>query len=142
MLRERMERHSAALLAEELLAPPLECDVEVGLDELTPEFYGWLERCGPYGVGHREPVLMTRGAELTAEVRVIKERHVCLDVTNGEARFSALGWSRGGTEWSSQCREMGLAAGGRVDLAYRLKAKTNPYYPGLELELVDLRPAR
>jgi single-stranded-DNA-specific exonuclease len=37
---------------------------------------------------------------------------------------------------------MGLAAGGRVDLAYRLKAKTNPYYPGLELELVDLRPAR
>jgi single-stranded-DNA-specific exonuclease len=142
MLRERMERHSAALLAEELLAPPLECDVEVGLDELTPEFYGWLERCGPYGVGHREPVLMTRGAELTAEVRVIKERHVCLDVTNGEARFSALGWSRGGTEWSSQCREMGLAAGGRVDLAYRLKAKTNPYYPGLELELVDLRTAR
>jgi single-stranded-DNA-specific exonuclease len=142
VLRERMERHSAALLAGELLAPPLECDVELGLDELTPELYRWLERCGPFGVGNREPVLMTRGAELAAGVRIIKERHVCLDVTDGEARFSALGWSRGGTEWSSQCREMGLAAGSRVDLAYRLKTKTNPNYPGLELELVDLRPAR
>jgi len=142
MLRDRMERHSSALLAEELLATPLECDIEVGLDELTPEFYGWLERCGPFGVGNREPALMTRGAELAAEVRIIKERHVCLQVTNGEARFSALGWSRGCTEWTSECREMGLAAGGRVDLAYRLKAKTNPYYPGLELELIDLRSAR
>jgi single-stranded-DNA-specific exonuclease RecJ len=142
MLRERMEQHSAALLAEELLAPPLACDVEVGLDELTPDLYGWLERCGPFGVGNREPVLMTRGAELGAEVRIIKERHVCLLLTNGEARFSAVGWSRAGMEWTSQCREMGLAAGGRVDLAYRLKAKTNPYYPGLELELIDLRPAR
>jgi single-stranded-DNA-specific exonuclease len=142
MLRDRMERHSSALLAEELLATPLGCDVEVGLDELTPEFYGWLEGCGPFGVGNREPVLMTRGAQLAAEVRTIKERHVCLQVTNGEARFSALGWSRGGNEWTSQCREMRLAAGGRVDLAYRLKAKTNPYYPGLELELIDLRSAR
>jgi single-stranded-DNA-specific exonuclease len=34
---------------------------------------------------------------------------------------------------------MQLAAGSRVDMAYRLKAKTNPYYPGLELELVDLQ---
>jgi len=141
MLRERMERHSTALLAEELLMPPLACDVEVELDELTAEFYGWLERCGPFGVGNREPVLMTRGAELASEVRIIKERHVCLEVTNGEARFSVLGWSRGGIEWTSQCRDMGIAAGGRVDLAYRLKAKTNPYYPGLELELIDLRPA-
>jgi len=139
-LRERMECHSAALLSGDLLATPLECDVEVGLEELTPEFYGWLERCGPFGVGNREPVLLTRRARLAAEVRVIKERHVCLDVVAGDARFSALGWSRGNLEWTARCQEMELAAGACVDLAYRLRAKSNPYYPGLELELVDLQP--
>jgi len=141
-LRERLERHSAALLGEELLAPPLECDVEVGLGELTPEFYGWLERCGPFGVANREPVFVTRGVTLAAGMRVIKDRHICVDVAVSGTRFSALGWSRGGTEWAARCTEMQLTAGMRVDLAYRLKAKTNPYYPGLELELVDLQVER
>ena len=138
-LRERLERHSAALLGEELLAPPLDCDVEVRLGELTPELYGWLERCGPFGVGNREPMFVTRGATLTAGVRVIKERHICVDVAENGTRYSALGWSRGGMDWTARCKEMQLAAGSRVDMAYRLKAKTNPYYPGLELELADLQ---
>jgi single-stranded-DNA-specific exonuclease len=36
---------------------------------------------------------------------------------------------------------MGLKTGKRVDMAYRLRAKTNPYYPGLELEMVNARIA-
>jgi len=142
VLRDRLERHSLSLLAGELLAPPLECDVEVGLEDLTPEFYGWLERCGPFGVGNREPVLMTRGATLAAAVRVIKERHICLKVASGSARFSALGWCRSGVEWASRCAGMELAEGSMVDLAYKLRAKSNPYYPGLELEIVDLQTPR
>jgi single-stranded-DNA-specific exonuclease len=141
MLRERMEDHSSVRLAAQLLAPPMQCDVEIDLEELTPEFYSWVERCGPFGVGNREPLFMTRGVTLTADVRVIRERHVCLEVASGQARFSAVGWSRGGMEWSSYCREIELTAGARVDLAYRMRAKTNPYYPGLELELVDARLA-
>ncbi len=141
LLRERMERHSGELLAAELLAPPMECDVEMRLEELTPEFYSWLERCGPFGIGNREPLLMTRDVTLARDVRMIKERHVSIEVDCGGARFSAVGWSRGGMEWSSRCREMALTAGARLDLAYRLRAKMNPYYPGLELELVDARIA-
>jgi single-stranded-DNA-specific exonuclease len=34
---------------------------------------------------------------------------------------------------------MALNTGSLVDVAYKLKAKTNPQFPGLELELVDLR---
>jgi single-stranded-DNA-specific exonuclease len=138
-LRERLELHSAARLGQELLAPPLECDVEVGLEELTPEFYRWLEQCAPFGVGNREPVFITRDVALASGVRIIKERHICIEVADKGTRFSALGWARGGTEWAARSSELQLAAGMRVDLAYRLKAKTNPYYPGLELELVDLQ---
>ncbi|MEO6911155.1 MAG: DHHA1 domain-containing protein, partial [Edaphobacter sp.] len=142
LLRTRMRSYGATRLSETMLAPPLECDAEVRLSDLTPEFFTWLTRCGPFGVGNREPVFVTRGVTLTADVRTIKEKHVCLQLQqDGEpARFSALGWSRG-TNWALRCAEMGLQKGAVVDIAYRLKAKTNPQFPGLELELWDLNLA-
>jgi single-stranded-DNA-specific exonuclease len=77
---------------------------------------------------------------LNAPVRLIKEKHVCLQLQReGERlRFSALGWSRS-TDWPGRCTELGLEKGSRVDIAYRLRAKTNPQFPGLELELADLQ---
>ena len=123
-----------------MLTPDLECDAEVSLNDLTQDFFDWLMRCAPFGVGNREPVFMTRGVTLTADVRLIKEKHVCLQLQReGEAvRFTALGWSRS-VNWPDRCKELGLRQGSRIDIAYRLKAKTNPQFPGLELEIVDLR---
>jgi single-stranded-DNA-specific exonuclease len=143
MLRERMRSYGTSLLTGPVLMPPLKCDVEVGLCDLTEEFFDWLTRCGPFGTGNPEPVLMTRDVTLGAEVRIIKERHICLEISGGSVtgRFSALGWSRG-TEWVERSRMLELRAESRIDVAYRLKAKTNPQFPGLELELVDLRLSR
>ena len=142
MLRERMRSYGTSLLTGPVLMPPLECDVEVGLCDLTQEFFDWLTRCGPFGAGNPEPVFVTRGVTLGAEVRIIKERHICLEIGGDgvTGRFSALGWSRG-SEWVEICRTLELRAGSRVNIAYRLKARTNPQFPGLELELVDLRLA-
>jgi single-stranded-DNA-specific exonuclease len=142
LLRERMRRHGAALLTGPMLTPDLECDAEVSLSDLTQDFFDWLMRCAPFGIGNREPVFMTRGVTLTADVRLIKEKHVCLQLQReGETvRFSALGWSRS-VKWSERCEELVLHQGSRIDIAYRLKAKTNPQFPGLELEIVDLRVA-
>jgi single-stranded-DNA-specific exonuclease len=143
MLRERMRSYGTSLLTGPVLMPPLECDVEVGLCDLTQEFFDWLTRCGPYGVGNSEPVFMTRGVMLGAEVRVIKERHICLEIGGDgvTGRFSVLGWSRA-AEWVGRSRTLELGPGSRIDIAYRLKARTNPQFPGLELELVDLRMTR
>jgi single-stranded-DNA-specific exonuclease len=139
VLRTRMRNYSHSLLDGPLLAPPLGCDIELGLNELTPEFFDWLTRCGPFGIGNREPVFVTRRLMLSADVRLIKEKHVCLQLCQdgGSARFSALGWSRA-TDWPSRCAEMGLQRGSVVDIAYRLKSGTNPQFPGLELEMLDL----
>jgi single-stranded-DNA-specific exonuclease len=142
ILRSRMQRYGAPLLTGPMLAPPLECDAEAKLSHLTQNFYDWLMRCGPFGIGNREPILMTRDLTISAEIRFIKEKHICLQLQrDGEATwFSALGWSRP-VDWPSRCAELDLQKGSRVDIAYRLKAKSNPQYPGLELQLVDLRLA-
>ncbi len=142
MLKARMRSYGTSLLTGPVLMPPLECDVELRLCDLTQEFFDWLTRCGPFGVGNREPVFMSRGLTLGSEVRIIKERHICLEIGSDgvTGRFSALGWSRG-AEWVDRSRTLELRPGSRIDIAYRLKARTNPQFPGLELELVDLRLA-
>jgi single-stranded-DNA-specific exonuclease len=129
-------------LTGQLLTPNLECDAEVSLDELTQDFFDWITRCGPFGIGNREPIFVSREVTLTAEVRLIKERHICLQVQQeGKTqRFSALGWSRT-VNWPMRCEELALGLGSRIDVAYRLKTKANPQFPGLELELIDLRLA-
>jgi single-stranded-DNA-specific exonuclease len=142
LLRQRMQLYGVNRLTTTMLAPPLQCDAETPLSELTQDFFGWLTRCEPFGIGNREPVFVTRGLTLMAPVRYIKEKHVCLQLERaGESlRFSALGWSRG-IDWVARCTEMALDKGSLIDVVYRLKAKTNPQFPGLELELVDVRLA-
>jgi single-stranded-DNA-specific exonuclease len=142
LLRERMQYYGSARLTRTMLTPPLQCDAEVPLSDLTQNFFDWLARCEPFGIGNREPIFVTRNLTLTAPVRFIKEKHICLQLETAGAtlRFSALGWSRG-IDWPVRCAEMALDKGSRIDAAYRLKAKTNPQFPGLELELVDIRTA-
>jgi single-stranded-DNA-specific exonuclease len=137
-LRSRLRRYGAERLSEMALGALVECDIEVPLGCLTADFERWLMRCGPFGAGHPEPVLMSRGVTLVAEPRVIKERHVCLEVEADGKRLSAVGWSRG-HEWTERCAELGIRPGTRVDLACRLRRKSHPVYGGLELELQGMR---
>jgi single-stranded-DNA-specific exonuclease len=143
LLRERMQFYGSTRLTGAVLTPPLQCDAEVLLRDLTQNFFDWLTRCEPFGIGNREPVFVTRGLTLSAPVRFIKEKHICLQLErSGEPlRFSALGWSRA-IDWPARCAEMALGEGSRIDAAYCLKMKTNPQFPALELELVDIRIAQ
>ena len=116
-------------------------------------------RLAPFGIGNPEPIFLTRGLTLATPVRPIKEKHICLQLTQttpGEKAasqaISALGWSRNGSEiaekpgtsgWAARCTRLGLAQGSVVDILYRLKQNSGPYanpgFGGLELELCDLR---
>lgn len=141
LLRERLERHSAAALDQDLLVQPLDYDSEVNLAEVNMKLHEWLERCGPFGMGNREPVFVSRGVRLGADVRLIKDRHVRLDLLAGDARYGAMGWSRTSTDWPELCRRSELRAGSMVDVAYRVRARNDAWHTGIELELVDLRPS-
>jgi single-stranded-DNA-specific exonuclease len=141
LLRERIERHSAVSLLQDMLTPPLKYDAEVPLAELDRRFYDWIERCAPFGNGHGEPVFVSRAVKLASEIRILKERHVCLEISVDTVRLSALGWSRAGIMWTDVCKKLELSAGAMVDIAYRVRHKSNNWYSGIELELVDLRHA-
>jgi single-stranded-DNA-specific exonuclease len=143
LLRERMQLYGSTRLTGAMLAPALPCDAEIFLCDLTQHFFDWLVRCEPYGIGNTEPVFVSRNLKLTAPARFIKEKHICLqfEMVGNTFPFSALGWSRG-IDWPDRCAEMNLNTGSLIDAAYHLKARTNPQFPGLELELVDIRKAQ
>jgi len=142
LLRDRLRDHGAAILSPDLLRPPISCDTEVPPQSLTLELCDWLDRCAPFGNAHPEPVLLTRALVLAAPVRLIKDRHVCLQLIPhaGAGPIQAIGWSRG-NDWPRLCRDLALGIGDAVDLAYRLRSKSDAWFKGLELEIVHLRRA-
>ena len=135
-LKSRIETW-AALHVEETV-PTLRCHALLPLDQISDALYGWLRRLEPLGAGNEEPVFVAYNARLTAPVRAIKDRHICLQVAQG-ARGpgrSALGW-----DWAPRVQALGLAEGSVIHLAYKLRENLHPEFGGLELEIVDLAVA-
>jgi single-stranded-DNA-specific exonuclease len=152
LLRARISAYAMPRLTAPLLSPALDYDAEIALTSINPDLFLWIGRCAPFGIGNTEPIFLTRNATLAAPIRLIKEKHICLQLTHAGAQthptISALGWSRGPAEtssWAARCARLNLGQGSTVDILYRLKKNTGPYsngHPdGLELELCDLRPA-
>ena len=117
--------------------PPVRCDGELALDHVTPALYKAIRRMEPFGMDNPEPAFAAYGVELAGEPRFLKERHAKLHLLEGQARLAALGWG-----WAKRIRALSLRQGDRIDLVYRLRENEHPDHGGLELEIVDLRPAR
>ena len=105
-LRSHLEAW-AALHVEET-APSLRCHAVLPLDQITQALFTWLRRLEPLGNGNEEPVFVAYNVRLTAPVRPIKERHICLQLAQGArgASWSALGW-----DWAARVQAIGLEQG-------------------------------
>jgi single-stranded-DNA-specific exonuclease len=124
----------AALNVEET-TPSLRCHAVLPLDQITQALFTWLRRLEPLGNGNEEPVFVAYNVRLTAPVRPIKDRHICLQLAQGArgASWSALGW-----DWAARVQALGLEQGSVVHIAYKLRENVHPEFGGLELEVADL----
>lgn len=155
-LRARLSAHAQRHLTAELLTRIIPYDAELSPEELDPALYDWTARLAPFGHGNPEPVFLLRRARLISPPRVIKDRHICLELAAGTTpsgshsappTIPALGWSRDTSPlpWTVRCATLGLTTGSTVDLLVRIRRNTgayaNPHLGGLELELEDLHTA-
>jgi single-stranded-DNA-specific exonuclease len=131
-LRSRLADYSALHLREEDLGNPLECDVELSLDQITPELFSWLRRLEPFGMGNEEPTFIARNVRVTAAPLFMKEKHVRLRVAQGST-WSAVGWNI-----ADRVRDLQLGPDSIVDLAWRLRMNDHPDFGGLELEIAGI----
>jgi single-stranded-DNA-specific exonuclease len=87
-LRTRLDEYARSRLTLADFAPSLNFDVELSLDQVTPEFFNILQRLEPFGVGNPQPVFTSRGVRLMASPRVMKEKHVKLKLSPAMASLS------------------------------------------------------
>ncbi|MCM2334369.1 MAG: DHHA1 domain-containing protein, partial [Anaeromyxobacteraceae bacterium] len=127
--REAFEAHAAAVVTEEQLVPRCRIDGWVAEGELTARAAEDLEKLGPWGAGHPEPVFALRAAAGRARTVGAQQQHLKLTVAGG---LDAIGFGLGGH--APLCR-------GEVELAFTLGFDDWDGMKRLQLKLRDLRPA-
>ena len=151
-LKRRLRVFAEAHLADRQPERLLRIHAELPLDRITPVLAGWLRKLEPLGHGNPEPLFLARRARLTAPPRIMKARHLRLELTQDAPaaadsvhpsastqpanRIRAIGW-----DLASRAMDLQLTQGSLVDLAYRLRENDHPDFGGLELEIRGLRSA-
>ncbi len=134
LLRERMQ-HLAAALADLPRDDGIACEAELSLAELDTHFFAAYERLAPFGNGNPEPLFVARSVRLTAPIRLLKERHVALQLAgDGGRSWRATAWTRR-TNWADRARTEHWNIGTTLDIAFRLHRNWHPDFGGWELEL-------
>ena len=129
-LTRELNDHAANALGPEDFLPLLQLDAELTLASITDDFMAQLARLEPHGMANPTPVFGAGGAELAADPKVLKERHLKLRLRQGEASFEAVAWRMGELEPS-------MRRGRLVDAAYSVEA--DDYWGGWRLNLKDIR---
>jgi single-stranded-DNA-specific exonuclease len=139
-LRRRMEVFATVQQGSEPLPENLDCDAELRLTDLTPDFLNALQQLGPFGIGNPEPVFVSYGVRLASAFKVIKERHLKLSVedTLDDVRFGGMVWSRR-TDWAAEAQKAAWKQGDLLDLAYRMRHNWHPDFGGWELEILAVQ---
>lgn len=137
-LRMRLEAYAAENISEESLAGEIRCEAELPLDRLTPALETWLHHFAPYGMENLEPVFLARRVRVHGSPRIMKERHIRLRLSQGPGPVShpAVGWNLAEKLQGLQIEENSL-----LDIAYKLRQNDGGFSSGMELEIVEFRPA-
>jgi single-stranded-DNA-specific exonuclease len=138
-LRLYAEEHLSAREPEQLLR----IHAELPLDRITPVLVGWLRKLEPFGHGNPEPVFVARRVRLLAPPRIMKERHLRLELAQDSVQPPPLPGSSGalravGWNLASRSAQLGLAQGSLIDLAYRIRENEHPDYGGIEAEIAGI----
>jgi single-stranded-DNA-specific exonuclease len=79
------------------LVPIVEPDLEVQLYELTIQLLDQLDRLGPFGIANHAPVFLLRNVHPVGQPRVMKEKHLSLEIKQGNQTTRAI-WFNGALE--------------------------------------------
>ena len=128
--KTRFNEVAAARLKGADLSPVLEIDRAVTLAEAGEALLAGIRRAGPFGQDNPGPVWAVLGVGV-AELRILKEKHLKLTLTDGTARREAIGFNMAEK-----------LPDGPVDAAFTLQDNSWNGRTELQLNLREIRPAQ
>ncbi|HEX8812799.1 MAG TPA: DHHA1 domain-containing protein, partial [Terracidiphilus sp.] len=140
-LKQGLNDYARAKLAGREPEHLLRIHAELPLERITPVLAGWLRKLDPLGHGNPEPVFVARGVRLLSAPRIMKERHVRLELTGNDAPLGSnhaaamrcVGW-----DWAARSAAHGLKQGSVIDLAYKIRENDHPDFGGIEVEIAGI----
>jgi single-stranded-DNA-specific exonuclease len=129
----RFNATARAWLDPEDLIPELHIDLEVSLDEVTPELERLLRHLEPCGVGNPAPVLVARQVRLAAPPQIVGRTGVKLRLARTRGDFVVLGWDMA-------LRAPELNMGQTFDVVFRLERDEWNGESRVQGKLADFRP--
>jgi single-stranded-DNA-specific exonuclease len=133
LLREKLNELARRTLKPDDLKPSLKLDAEVGLDGMTFEALGELEKLKPHGQGNPATQFCARNLSHARPVQRIgaEKQHVKMRVTDGAATHEAIWWNGG---------DKSLPVG-KFDLAFVPQISEYSGSRTIQFKVLDWRPA-
>lgn len=134
-LKTCLEDDAAARLNGDAFSRPIRIEATAALADLKPSLHHEIQLLAPFGVGNREPLLLSRDVEVVrAESFGADRRHLRVQLRDRTATAEAIAFDKGSTATH-------LPAGRRLDLVYSLDCDRWDGLDRIRLHLRDLRPA-
>jgi single-stranded-DNA-specific exonuclease len=111
---ERFNAVARERLRAEDLVSEVRVDLEVSIDDITPELEGYLRHFEPFGMGNPAPALLARGVRLVGPARAVAQDGVKLRLEYAMGALDAVAWG-------AAHRLPELGAGGPVDVVFRVE---------------------
>lgn len=89
-LRECFETATRELISDEDLIPRLRLDAELDLNMADEEWLHTQDRLAPFGTSNSQPLLFSRGITPTSQPRVLKEKHLRMELRSSGKKRSAI----------------------------------------------------
>ena len=145
-LRVQLDTYARARLSLADFEPTLNVDADLPLDAITPEMFEALRKMEPFGAGNPEPVF-SANVRLTSPVKIMKEKHVRMNLAPGAALAGDAGdgWRRTvshkavGWRLAERMAKESLLPGDQMDVAFTLDQNEHPEFGGIELSLRDFK---
>lgn len=132
-LTRELNDYAANALGPEDFLPLLNLDVEIALPDITDDFMAQIGALAPHGMGNPTPVFSSTAVNIAAEPRILKERHLKLQLEKDGAKFQAVAWRMAELEPT-------LDRAAPLDIAYTVEP--DDYWGGWQLTLKDIRTDR
>lgn len=96
--KKAFDAYVAAHITDDQLIPKIDVDLAINLSEITPKFYRIMKQMAPFGPQNMQPVFMSKGLSLASPPRILKEKHLKLELLDEETGMTMTALGFGMTE--------------------------------------------
>ena len=133
--KEAFDKAVSAEICEDQLVPQIDIDINLKLEDITDKFYRIMKQMGPFGPKNMQPVFMSKKLSLAVEPRILKEKHLKLELLEKETGviMTALGFNMRDNFYEK------LLNSNEFQAVYSLEQNTFRGRSSLQLFLKDLK---